>query len=106
MYIYLSNGYVLDDEDILILSDFDRVTRTNISKDFINKQLKNNEAVVISEVRDCKTFALTVDKEGREIPYFSPLNYNLIVKNNVKGDFFDGEDYVRKKTDSKKLQKL
>ena len=101
MYIYLSQGYVLDDEDILILSDFDRVTRTSISKDFINKQLKNNEAVIISEVRDCKTFALTVGKEGKEIPYFSPLNYNLIVKNNVKGDFFDGEDYVRKKTNSK-----
>ena len=37
MYIYLSQGYVLDDEDILILSDFDRVTRTNISKDFIKE---------------------------------------------------------------------
>ncbi len=100
MYIYLGNGYVLDDEDILIISDFDRVTRTPASKNFINNQLKNNEAVVISEVRDCKTFALTVDKNGKEIPYFSPLNYNLIVKNNIKGDFFDGEDYVRKKTNS------
>lgn len=100
MYIYLGNGCVLDDEDILILSDFDRVTRTPASKNFINNQLRNNEAVVISEVRDCKTFALTVDKNGKEIPYFSPLNYNLIVKNNIKGDFFDGEDYVRKKTDS------
>ena len=100
MYIYLGNGCVLDDEDILILSDFDRVTRTPASKNFINNQLKNNEAVIISEVRDCKTFALTVDKNGKEIPYFSPLNYNLIVKNNIKGDFFDGEDYVRKKTNS------
>lgn len=100
MYIYLGNGYVLVDEDILIISDFDRVTRTPASKNFINNQLKNNEAVVISEVRDCKTFALTVDKNGKEIPYFSPLNYNLIVKNNIKGDFFDGEDYVRKKTNS------
>ena len=100
MYIYLSNGYVLDEKDILILSDFDRVTRTSTSKDFINRQLKNNEAVIISEVRDCKSFVLSVDKNGKEIPYFSPLNYNLIVKNNVKGDFFDGEDYVRKKTNS------
>ena len=56
--------------------------------------------MIISEVRDCKTFVLSVDKNGKEIPYFSPLNYNLIVKNNVKGDFFDGEDYVRKKTNS------
>ena len=49
------------------LSDFDRVTRTNISKDFINKQLKNNEAVVISEVRDCKTFKICtlLDKKER-----------------------------------------
>lgn len=100
MYIYLSNGYVIDDEDVLILSDFDRVTRSDITKDFINKQLKKNESVVISDVRECKSFALTVDENGKEISYFSPLNYNLIVKNNIKGDFFDGEDYVRKKTDS------
>ena len=100
MYIYLSNGYVIDDEDVLILSDFDRVTRSDITKDFINKQLKKNDAVVISDVRECKSFALTVDENGKEVPYFSPLNYNLIVKNNIKGDFFDGEDYVRKKTDS------
>lgn len=100
MYIYLSNGYVIDDEDVLILSDFDRVTRSDVTKDFINKQLKNNDAQIISDVRECKTFALTVDENGKEIPYFSPLNYNIIVKNNVKGDFFDGEDYVRKKANS------
>ena len=100
MYIYLSNGYVIDDEDVLILSDFDRVRRSDITKDFINKQLKKNDAQIISDVRECKTFALTVDKNGKEIPYFSPLNYNIIVKNNVKGDFFDGEDYVRKKANS------
>lgn len=80
MYIHIGQDFILNDKDILGIFDFDNISTSSITMDFLKKLEKEDGLIAISDEIP-KALVLTMSG-GIEIGYLSPLNSRTIIGRN------------------------
>ena len=79
MYIYLGNKTVINSDEIIGIFDLDTATVSKRTRDFLNKNEKQNNIVNVSyEIPN--SFVVCEDKNKKTVIYFSPVSSTTLNK--------------------------
>lgn len=77
MYLHIGQDFILNDKDIMGVFDFDNISTSGITMEFLKKLEQEDSLISISDEIP-KSFILTLSG-GVEIGYLSPLNSRTII---------------------------
>jgi hypothetical protein len=77
MYIHIGQDFILNDKDVMGVFDFDNISTSSITMEFLKRLEKEHSLISISEEIP-KSLVLTLSG-GIEIGYLSPLNSRTII---------------------------
>ena len=84
MYLHIGNDFVLNEQDIIGVFDFDHISNASSTMEYLKALEEDDRLIMISEEIP-KSFVLAV-KDGVEVGYLSPLASRTI--QNRKGLLF------------------
>ena len=77
MYLHIGQDFILNDRDILGVFDFDNISTSGITMEFL-KRLEQEDGLISISDEIPKSLILTLSG-GVEIGYLSPLNSRTII---------------------------
>lgn len=77
MYLHIGQDFILNDKDIMGVFDFDNISTSGITMEFL-KRLEQEDSLISISDEIPKSFVLTLSG-GVEIGYLSPLNSRTII---------------------------
>lgn len=84
MYLHIGNDFVLNEQDIIGVFDFDHISSSQSTMEYLEALERDNRLIAVSDELP-KAFVLAVT-DGMEIGYLSPLAARTI--QNRKGLLF------------------
>ena len=76
MYLHIGQDFVINEQDVIGIFDFDNITTSQITMDFLKSLEKEEKLISISDELP-KSFIIT-EASGEYIGYLSPLNSRTI----------------------------
>ena len=81
MYLHIGQDYVINEQDVIGIFDFDNISTSQITMDFL-KNLENEERLITISDELPKSFIIT-SASGVYVGYLSPLNSRTIQNRSV-----------------------
>ena len=85
MYLHIGQDFVINEQDIIGIFDFDNISTSQITMDFL-KKLETEERLISTSDEIPKSLIVTVTS-NEYIGYLSPLNSGTLKNRSVVGTF-------------------
>ncbi len=80
MYVHIGEDIIIESKDIVYICDIDKNTISKRAKNFLLESENEGTTFFVSYEELPRTMILTIDEEGDEMVYISPLSFPILMK--------------------------